>query len=457
MARMTISQLPNELLAYILDFLDVPSVFEQHQYDDPANIPDPVAAEDKPADDAMCVSDHRDAFRGTIKSASLVCHLWRRCVLPLLFRNAVWRFQNITRPFEWQDPLSTVAELEFLRFFIRAGLTRDVKSLTVIIDYPVSAIGEDTTHHTSFGVLPSHSPALIRQAPGAGPVASGPAPDSFTKFQSNNWLWKTIFDNLDLLAINLISSPAILASLLGRPINLSGSWIYRQRFHILSLSRPAGKPQHGATTEVSSPTAPANDRSLNRASVTFACSLFSIRPWESMLLNEGSSVKVYTTYEYFHHAPPSLLPALLDSSDESMQPLLRNTLRSFSYIAIFPLATHINDVLIPRIPALERFYIQIVPRAPSFAEDIYRHPAMDMSDLWMERNTAYAQLVMAIFDPPPLGSWSSLQYFETGDAIDREAWEQAVRYVIFAAGATWKVAGEGKFVRRDDKVPMLAF
>lgn len=173
-----------------------------------------------------------------------------------------------------------------------------------------------------------------------------------------------------------------------------------------------------------------------------------------MLLNEGSSVKVYATYEYFNHVPPSILPALLDSGDESMQYLLRNSLRSLSYVAIFPLATHINDVLIPRVPALEKFYIQIVPRAPSFAEDDYRHPAMDISDLWMERNTAYAQLVMAIFDPPPLGSWSSLQYFESGDAVDREAWEQAVRYVIFAAGATWKVAGEGKFVRRNEKVPM---
>ncbi|KAL7795947.1 hypothetical protein V8C37DRAFT_372619 [Trichoderma ceciliae] len=460
MAPMTISQLPNELISYILDFLDVPSVFEQRQYDDPANIPSPLGAEDKqdkPDHDAMCLSDPRDPLRGTIKSASLVCHLWRRCLLPLLFRNVVWRFQRITRPSEWEDPLSTVAELEFLRFLTRNGLARCVDSLTIIIDYPVSEVGQDTRHHTNWGILPSHCPALVRQGPDGGLAASGPASDPYPKRQSNNWLWQTIFDNLDLLAIDLISSPAILASLLGLPINLSGSWIFRQRFQILSLSRPAETRQQSAANLSHSTAAPTNASSLNRASTAVPCSLFSIRPWESMLLNEGSSVKVYTTYEYFHHAPPSLLPALLDASDESMKPLLRSTLRSFSYIAIFPLATHINDVLIPRIPALERFYIQIVPRAPSFAEDDYRHPAMDISDLWMERNTAYAQLVMAIFDPPPLGSWSSLQYFETGDAIDREAWEQAVRYVIFAAGATWKVAGEGKFVRRDDKVPMPTF
>ncbi|EHK25570.1 uncharacterized protein TRIVIDRAFT_32209 [Trichoderma virens Gv29-8] len=438
---MSISQLPNELISYILNFLDVPSLFEQHQYDDPAHIPSP---------DAVGLSD---SFHGTIKSASLVCRLWRRCTLPLLFRNVVWRFQHMNRPFGCQDPLSTVDELEFLRFLVMTGLARYVDSLTIIIDYPLAEIGEDFTHHASWGILPSHCPALIRQGPDGDLVASGPAYDHHSKCQSNNWLWQTIFNHLDLLTINLISSPAILASLLGRPINLSGSWIFRQRFHILSLSRPAETRQQAATPSSNS-TALVNTSPGSRAQTTVPCSLFSIRPWESMLLNEGSSVKVYTTYEYFNHVPPSILPALLDSGDESMQPLLCKTLRSLSYIAIFPLATHINDVLIPRIPALERFYIQIVPRAPSFAEDDYRHPAMDISDLWMERNTAYAQLVMAIFDPPPLGSWSSLQYFESGDAIDREAWEQAVRYVIFAAGATWKVAGEGKFVRRNDKVPM---
>lgn len=448
MAPTIMSQLPNELVSYILNFLDEPSVFEQHKYDDPAKIPDPGACEDTPDTDAMSLSDDAVAFRGSIKSASLVCHLWRRCLMPLLFRNVVWRFRHITRPSPSEDPLSTVPELEFLRFLAQTGLARDVESLTIVVDYPQYEVGEDRTHHTTWGILPSHCPTPIHQMPGGSLVASPvPAP----KYDSNDWLWQAIFEHLDLLTINLVSSPAILASLLGRPINLSGSWIFRQRFHILSLSRPAATRQQITDNSVAAVVKPS---SVVRTPETVPCSLFGIRPWESMLLNEGSSVKVYATYEYFHHAPPSLLPALLDESDESMQPLLRNTLRSFSYVAIFPLATHINEVLIPHVPALERFYIQIVPRAPSFADDDFRHPAMDISDLWMERNTAYAQLVMAIFDPPPLGAWSSLQYFETGDAIDREAWEQAVRYIVFAGGATWKVAGEGKFVRRDDKVPM---
>ncbi|KAH0492252.1 hypothetical protein TgHK011_007213 [Trichoderma gracile] len=435
----TIAQLPNEIISYIFDFLDTPSDFEQRQYDDPALIP------------GLDQSDGSlpEPPRGDLKSASLVCRLWRRCTLPLLFRNVIWRFQHIIRPPPGQDPLSTVEGLEFLRFLVASGLDQCVQSLTIVIDYPTSAIGDDLGHHTSFGVLPSHVPFPILTEHDDDLVIE-PGPNPRPKGQSNNWLWETIFDHLDLLTINLVSSPAILASLLGRPMDLSGCWIFRQRFHILSLSRPAQSVERLPTTS----TTPVVIRPRPPIKTTIPCSLFSIRPWESMLLNEGSSVKVYKTYEYFNHVPPSLLNALLDAGDESMQHLLLKTLRSFSYIAIFPLATHINHDLIHRIPALESFYIQIVPRAPSFAGDDYRHPAMDISDLWMERNTAYASLIMAIFDPPPLGSWSSLQFFESGDAIDREAWEQAVRYVIFAAGATWKVAGEGKFVRRKDKVPM---
>ncbi|PTB68623.1 hypothetical protein BBK36DRAFT_1138726 [Trichoderma citrinoviride] len=433
----TIAQLPNEIISYILDFLDTPSDFEHLQYEDPALIPEPKSS---------------DSSRGDLKSASLVCRLWRRCTLPLLFRNVIWRFQHINRPPPGQDPLSTVEGLDFLRFLVHSGLDQCVQSLTIIIDYPTSAIGDDLSHYNNWGVLPSHVPFPILTERDDD-VTIEPGSNPRPKGQSNNWLWETIFDHLDLLSINLVSSPAILASLLGRPMDLSGCWIFRQRFHILSLSRPAKSIQKLAAPPATS-TPPASTGPRPRIKTSVPCNLFSIRPWESMLLNEGSSVKVYTTYEYFNHVPPSLLHALLDTGDESMQYFLQNTLRSFSYIAIFPLATHINHDLIHRIPALESFYIQIVPRAPSFAGDDYRHPAMDISDLWMERNTAYASLIMAIFDPPPLGSWSSLQYFESGDAIDREAWEQAVRYVIFAAGATWKVAGEGKFVRRRDKVPM---
>ncbi|KAL7901641.1 hypothetical protein HDV63DRAFT_57529 [Trichoderma sp. SZMC 28014] len=443
MAPTTISQLPSELLLYIFDLLHEPPTSDQRHYDDPAHIPKPTAA-----DDGTNSHNNLHHFRGNIKSASLVCHLWRRCLLPLLFRDIVWRFQHITRPSEWEDPLHAVEELEFLRFLTRTGLAPCVDNLTIIIDYPESEIGEDTTHHANWGILPSHCPALDNRGFNDGLATPESTLDSSPKCQSNDWLWRTIFDKLDLLSINLISSPAILASLLGRPINLSGAWIFRQRFHILSLSRPADQRQQTITNVDDLAIAPTNR--VPTTPETSHCSLFGIRPWSSILLNEGSSVKVYTTYEYFHHTPPSLLPALLDSGDESMQPLLKNTIRAFSYIAIFPLASHINNTLIPRVPAIERFYIQIVPRAPSFAEDDYRHPAMDISDLWMERNTAYAQLVMAVFDPPPLGLWNGLQFFESGDAIDREAWEQAVRYVIFAAGATWKVAGEGKFVRRDD-------
>lgn len=453
MAPTTISQLPSELLLYIFDFLHEPPTSDQRHYDDPAHIPRPIAADDKPNHCSTNPHDDLNHFRGNIKSASLVCHLWRRCLLPLLFRDIVWRFQHIIRPSEREDPLHAVEELEFLRFLTRAGLTRCVDNLTIIVDYPESEVGEDPSHHANWGILPSHCPAPDNRGFNNGLVAPESTPETLSKCQSNDWLWQTIFDKLDLLSINLISSPAILASLLGRPINLSGAWIFRQRFHILSLSRPAVQRQQQKITNIDESTiASPNLLPSNRAPTpaTSHCSLFSIRSWTSMLLNEGSSVKVYTTYEYFHHTPPSLLPALLDTGDESMQPLLQNTIRSFSYIAIFPLANHINNILIPRVPALERFYIQIVPRAPSFAEDDYRHPAMDISDLWMERNTAYSQLVMAVFDPPPLGLWNSLQCFESGDAVDREAWEQAVRYVIFAAGATWKVAGEGKFVRRDD-------
>lgn len=486
MAR-TINNLPNELLTYVFSFIDGPSTFTQRLHGDTAKVLDiiaddenkeggpvasptfhPLAAAgtniaDSPPAESQCqqAADVSSGDASTskasgsnlsssdLKNASLVCSLWRQLLLPSLFRHVVWKVQSITRPPpDHKDALSEVPQLDFLRFLDREGISSQVDGLTIVIDYPEANIGEDLTHHNSFGILPSHCPASSTEADGGEQEQSSSSrPDRW--LTDNNWLWHTVFDQLDLLRITLIGSPGTLAALLGRPVDLSGAQVYSQRFHILSLSRPSrpspsekGSPRASNQALPSSqlPTSDVNTRS-------YPCDLFSIRNWSSFLVNEGSFVKVFSTYDFFNHAPPSLLPALLDASDPSMKPLL-TTLHTFSYIAIFPLTSHISGVLLPNIPPVEHFFVQLTPRSVNLDEDEYRQPAMEFCDLLLERNTNYANIFTSIFAPEPLGIWRRLRIFQSGDVNDTEAWEQAVRYVVFSAGKKWKIAGKGFFVKR---------
>lgn len=170
-------------------------------------------------------------------------------------------------------------------------------------------------------------------------------------------------------------------------------------------------------------------------------------------MNEGSSTPAYTTYEFFLKRPPSMLGALLGSEEfPNDKPLIPPTVRSLSYIAIFPLSSHFRT-LTDHLPYhLQRLYVQLVPR-----NDLLDHaPEMrhlEPRDLWMERNSCYALVMreMLSTEPDETGvpgwqGWWNLREFASGDAADRDSWEEAVRWVQMV-DVGWKVAGDGVFAR----------
>ncbi len=78
----------------------------------------------------------------------------------------------------------------------------------------------------------------------------------------------------------------------------------------------------------------------------FHATCSKMRPWTALLLNEGSSTRVYQTYEFFHKRPPSILGALLGSEEFPNDiPLLPLTIKSLGYVAIFPLSSHFSTLV----------------------------------------------------------------------------------------------------------------
>ncbi|KAL4725438.1 hypothetical protein ACLX1H_007587 [Fusarium chlamydosporum] len=137
---LTMHNLPNELVAHILSFLDSEADLQRRIYQDPAKLTRPVSSgPDTP-----------------LKNASLVCRLWRTSVIKFLFRHVVWSFWRFYKPVT-QDIASKIEILSFIR---RNNLSPTVESFTILIDIPRGSGQNRYADDQFWGVLPpaAHQP-----------------------------------------------------------------------------------------------------------------------------------------------------------------------------------------------------------------------------------------------------------------------------------------------------------
>lgn len=376
-------QLPREILAEVLEFLagSAPSDYRLHE---------------QPSDDLL-ESDTCD-----LKSASQVDKLWRGHALPILFRHVQWRpqlssFCNDLDP----GPL--------LQFLLNNRLHRHVLTFTLLID--------------------SHS-----QEADAARVAYQFCPSDLEV------LWNRIFAVIDPLRFTIIAPPTTLAALLNRMLFLQDAWSFKIPYHILSLARSHRAPRKDpeATLEMLTSACGSGTalQGLCRAAQCVfkgampapACPFLTLRPWTSMLLNEGSAIPVYQTYEFFLRSPPSTLSALLGTGEyPNNAPLFPASVVDFNYIAIFPLSSHVSH-LVHALPRVDRFFVRFTPRPRNhILEDRQTLRHVDPADLWMERSTALRHLLGEMLHPSrSTSNWKTLAVFEISEIEeDREVWTLA--------------------------------
>ncbi|KAI0179422.1 hypothetical protein GGR52DRAFT_305944 [Hypoxylon sp. FL1284] len=431
-------RIPPEILLHISDFLD-------------GAAPSQTRLHDEPRHDML-----DDRVLPKLKTASLVCKAWRILALPSLFRHILWRPKmSSLRAF-------TLNPISLLRFLDDHKLGRGVTSFTLIVDF-------EDKEANSKRITP-----VIRTV-------------------DLEWLWDQLFSVIDPLRFTMIAPPSTLAAFMSRMLFLDDAWSFGIPYHILSLARATRDPLRGkssghhlethlsdlhistfeqsaarasqsswsAAAAGASTSSPSTSTSCTvRSRKAPACPLFTARPWTSLLLNEGSSIKVYKTYEFFLRQPPSMLGALLGCEEyPNDTPLLPPTVTDLNYVAIFPLSSHF-ETLLRHLPPLDRLFVQLTPRPGNgILQDRDETAHVDLADLWLERNTAYSCIVRELTtDPSALDdaghghdhnrSWTALRVFESGDAADQEAWEMAVKFVERESEA-WRVEREGVFVKRD--------
>lgn len=474
-----INDMPPEILLQIFYFLESPSLSETRLHDQPS--------------DTLLNTDPELRWLGPV---SLVCKTWRSLALPKLFRHVLWRPQV--------SSLSafTLNPIPLLRFLEDNGLERSVHTFTLVVDF---ADEWADTH---------------RRTPQIRSV-------------DLEWFWDQIFSVLDPLRFTIIAPPTTLAAFLSRMLFLDDAWSFDMPYHILSLSRtkredqdpfpgrsqvdasvsglrtPAAKSDdsEGSQSQLSAaaaaaaniaPTVGSSGNANANANATSSslpsrpscrstrrrrappCPLFTARRWTGLLLNEGSSTKVYRTYEFFLRRPPSMLGALLGCEEwPNDAPLVPPSVVDLSYVAIFPLSAQVR-MLLEHLPRVDRLFVQLGPASASsrhLLEDPAEMRHVDPADLWMERDSAYSYLVWKIATaaalppspspqstsaatavaadataparPSALSSgrdskynWALLRVFESGD--DKEAMDLACRSLVDRPLRGWRIEGDGR-------------
>lgn len=463
-----IDELPPELISHIFSFLEGPAASDTRLHDQPS--PSMLSSPDTQ----------------TLKFVSQVSKRWRSLALPFLFRHVFWAL-------DWWDIVFADAgkvdstgkptSLPLLSFIRENHLGHYVESLTLSVSdqkygrYQLTGASgtSDTTAGSSrneeFEGLNNLSIEDARAR--AGGISRWSRHGS--RPEDCNWLWELLFEAMDPKRFTIIALPRLLASLLSTMLFVGDAWSFRDQCHILSLER--GEPiersfdwKFKRDADVKTLTkaddespGPAKSRNCTNSTQLVPTKLFTIRPWTSLLLNEGSSTRVYKTYEFFHKRPPSILGALLGCEEApNDKPLIPPTVRALSYVAIFPLSSHFNS-LVSHLPPLDRLFIQLVPRN-DILDDREEMRHIQVADLWMERNTCYSLVMRELFEstldvdtndedstPPRENGWRNLIVFESGDAADREAWDMAVEYVRMS-GTPWNVEGDGVLVRHPERI-----
>lgn len=255
----TMGTIPSELLSHIFTFLDAPRTSTSHLLDEPSFNLTHAAVLD-------------------LKSVSLVSRRWRRAILPALFKHAriivsksdmpTTDFQQMIRP--------------FLEFVAGHSLSKAICSFTLLMEH-------------------KNIPYKLNDMAQSGAIGE---------------FWNTLFAAIDITDLLIVAPVEVLAILTSCHITIVDSWALDCPCHYLRLQRPSlsgpaatennGLPKQNDGEDSNNGQGESTTDTSYNVLAASPSSLFAVRPWTSLLLNEGSFIKAYATYEFYLRALPSV-------------------------------------------------------------------------------------------------------------------------------------------------------
>lgn len=215
-------------------------------------------------------------------------------------------------------------------------------------------------------------------------------------------LFRSAFKTIDPSCLTVVAPPDTLCLLTSCSLHRPVFDHYHMPHHILSLTRSSFTD--GPYTPEPKP------------------SIFSIRPWSRILLNEGSFIRAYSIcgFPFTDTDPPSILQDLVSINSRTNKFVLPFQVREFSYIAIFPFSFHFR-LLGNLLSRLRKLNIQLIPRS-DITPDPGQTAQAQILDMMQERDSCYECLMQWILNPETAPSHRYLCEVECRDGDIDPAW-----------------------------------
>ncbi|KAJ5668745.1 hypothetical protein N7462_009815 [Penicillium macrosclerotiorum] len=305
-------------------------------------------------------------------------------------------FTNLIRPWLFAHAcLDFADEPAFSTFMVKSGLCQNVKSLVICV-----------------------------------------LDDADVQLRVNQGWCKRIFGYLDPIRITVVAPPRTIGRMLNTRIDERHSWAFD--IGLQSLQLECAGPRAASHWQL--------------PAISPGAGLLEMRPWTSFCFHEGSSLKAYNHYEYFLSNVPSLLGnwgRALKEENKVEIPSALETIRSFSYTAIFPFYNHVDLVLtvISAMTRLETLSIQLSPDKNNHATELEQRGSMDPHDPWMELETSYTLIGFSI------AMLASLREFRSLDFHIPAIQPEIIRAMEEHLGSDWSRHNSGKISGSDKQAP----
>ena len=253
--------------------------------------------------------------------------------------------------------------------------------------------------------------------------------------------WARLLNEVSTQSFTIICAPHIFAELVNTSIVGAEAWAFNMPYQLLRFRQPRQTPE--------SP--------QDHISLIDLPSLFSARKWTELSVNEGSSLKAYTTYEYFLRRTPSLL-ATLHSSRSTIADNLFANLESFNFTAIFPFYNHVDEILksVRKMKNLKILRTKLCPEPDSTVLNDEIEAAgghIDVNDPWNEFDTAYNLIAHSVLYLTLEGQLQELHIDDIKMEGIRENIESSITQRL---QEWWCYRGDGVWVRQTSPAEPVA-
>lgn len=246
--------------------------------------------------------------------------------------------------------------------------------------------------------------------------------------------WARLLNEVPARTFIISCAPHVFAELVNTSVVGADAWAFNMSHQILKLKQ-------------------APESVNDQISLTDLPSLFAARKWTDLCVNEGSSLKAYTTYEYFLRRTPSLL-GTIHARKSTVADSMFAELRTFTFTAIFPFYNHVDEIL-KSVRKMKRLRVLRTKLCPEPHSTVLRDEIsaagghIDVHDPWNEFDTAYSLIAHTVLFLTVEGQLQELHVDDIKMAGIRETIEGSITQRL---QEWWVYRGDGIWVRQIQQV-----